>query len=120
MSDSVLETRVEGQIGIMTLNRPQFLNPFNGALIGEIGRALAAFDADPAVSAIVVHGNGRAFSAGFDLKEAANKPALDNEQWRQVIEYDFDFIMQFWDCAKPTIAAVPGFCLSGGFGLGLA
>lgn len=68
MSDSVLETSVENRIGVMTLNRPQVLNAFNSALVGEIGRALAAFDADPAISAIVVHGNGRAFSAGFDLR----------------------------------------------------
>ncbi|HEX3499458.1 MAG TPA: enoyl-CoA hydratase/isomerase family protein [Stellaceae bacterium] len=120
MSDSVLETRIEGRIGVMTLNRPQVLNAFNSALVGEIGRALAAFDADPAVSAIVVHGNGRAFSAGFDLKESAAKGPLDNEQWRELIELDFDFIMQFWDCATPTIAAVHGFCLAGAFELALA
>src|SRR5258708_10687985 len=120
MTDSVLETRIEGRVGVMTLNRPLVLNAFNGALVKEIGRALAAFDADPVVHAIVVHGNGRAFSAGFDLKESAAKPPVDNEEWRRLIETDFDFIMQFWDCAKPTIAAVHGFCLAGAFELALA
>lgn len=120
MTDSILETRAEGRIGIMTLNRPQVLNAFNSALVGEIGCALKAFEADPAISAVIVHGNGRAFSAGFDLKESAAKGPLDNEQWRELIELDFDFIMQFWDCAKPTIAAVHGFCLAGAFELALA
>ena len=45
---------------------------------------------------------------------------LTNEQWRKVLETDFDFIMQFWDCPKPTIAAVHGFCLAGAFELALA
>src|ERR1700676_3861112 len=120
MTDSVLETRIEGRIGVMTLNRPQVLNAFNGALVKEIGRALAAFEEDPAISAVVVHGNGRAFSAGFDLKESAANPPADNDEWRRLIETDFDFIMQFWDCSKPTIAAVHGFCLAGAFELALA
>jgi enoyl-CoA hydratase len=120
MTETILETRIEGRIGVMTLNRPQVLNAFNGALVREIGSALKAFESDAAISAIVVHGNGRAFSAGFDLKESASKGPLDNEQWRELIEYDFDFIMQFWDCTKPTIAAVHGFCLAGAFELALA
>ena len=120
MSGEILETRVDGRVGVLTFNRPEVLNAFNSALIGEIGRALAAFGPDPAIHAIVVSGNGRAFSAGFDLKESAARGPLGNEQWREVIEADFDFIMQFWDCAKPTVAAVHGFCLAGAFELALA
>jgi enoyl-CoA hydratase len=120
MTESTLETRVEGKVGILTFERPKVLNAFNSVIIGEIGRAMAAFSADPAIHAIVVNGNGRAFSAGFDMKESAAKGPLTNEQWREVIETDFNFIMQFWDCPKPTIAAVHGFCLAGAFELALA
>ena len=62
--------------------------------------------ADPAVLAIVVRGEGRAFSAGFDLKEGAARGTKGAEAWRAVLQADFDFIMRFWDCPKPTVAAL--------------
>ena len=120
MSERVLETDTDGRVGILTFNRPRVLNAFDPALIAEIGRAMGSFQADPAINAIVVRGSGRAFSAGFDLKASAAKGSLTNEEWRKVIETDFDFIMQFWDCEKPTIAAVHGYCLAGAFELALA
>jgi enoyl-CoA hydratase len=120
MSDALLETRIDGRVGVLTFNRPDVLNAFSGALMSEIGRALDAFASNPAIHAIVVNGNGRAFSAGFDLKESAAKGELSVAQWRTVLETDFDFIIQFWDCPKPTIAAVHGFCLAGAFELALA
>src|SRR5580693_4863901 len=120
MGGELLETKIDGRVGVLTFNRADVLNAFNSALIGEVGRALDAFANDPAIHAIVVNGNGRAFSAGFDLKESAAKGVLDTEQWRALIEADFDFIIQFWDCPKPTIAAVHGYCLAGAFELALA
>jgi enoyl-CoA hydratase len=120
VSQALIETKAEGRVGVLTFNRPDVLNAFNAALIGEVSRALGGFAADPAIHAIVVNGNGRAFSAGFDLKESAAKGALTPEQWRAVIEADFDFIIQFWDCPKPTVAAVHGYCLAGAFEVALA
>ncbi|MBL8669562.1 MAG: enoyl-CoA hydratase/isomerase family protein [Alphaproteobacteria bacterium] len=120
MSEEAIQTRIDGTIGVLTFNRPGVLNAFNGALVREVGSAVKRFAADPAVRAIVVHGTGRAFSAGFDLKESATKKRESVEDWRAVIEEDFDFIVQFWDCPKPTIAAVHGYCLAGAFELALA
>jgi len=120
MSDSVLEVRKEGRVGIMTLNRPEVLNAFNPELVEAVGSTLSSLSTDAAVAAIIVNGAGRAFSAGFDLKASAAMGELTNEQWRKVLETDFNFIMQFWDCPKPTIAAVHGFCLAGAFELALA
>ncbi len=113
-------TRTEGAVGVITFNRPEVLNAFDSALIDQTGAALAAFAGDEAVSAVVVHGAGRSFSAGFDLKESAARATTGAAEWRQVLEHDFDFIMQFWDCPKPTIAAVHGHCLAGAFELALA
>jgi enoyl-CoA hydratase len=120
MTEDPVLTRSEGAVGVITFNRPQVLNAFNSALIDATGAALAAFAADEAISAVVVHGQGRAFSAGFDLKESAARGTTGAADWRQVLEHDFDFIMQFWDCPKPTIAAVHGPCLAGAFELALA
>ena len=113
-----IETR--DRIGVLSLNRPKVLNALNRTLLTEVNAAMAAFVADPEVLAIVVRGEGRAFSAGFDMKESAQRTVTGTQQWREVLEADFDFIIQFWDCPKPTLAAIHGFCLAGAFELALA
>jgi enoyl-CoA hydratase len=120
MAEICIKTRIEGAVGIITLDRPQALNALNTALMEQVTAALQDFVAAPEVRAIVVHGAGRAFSAGFDLKESAARDITGPEEWRAVLDYDFRFLIQFWDCPKPTIAAVHGFCLAGAFEMALS
>ena len=56
-----------GAVGIVTLNRPQALNALNAALIAELGMAFDDLEADPAIGAIVLTGNDKAFAAGADI-----------------------------------------------------
>jgi enoyl-CoA hydratase len=58
---TTIRTRIEGRVGILTLNRPQVLNAINTAMVHEVGEAMRGFVADPEVLAIVVHGEGRSF-----------------------------------------------------------
>ncbi|MGH7110573.1 MAG: enoyl-CoA hydratase [Stellaceae bacterium] len=99
-----------GAIGLITLNRPQALNALNAALIADLGAALDEFEADEGIGAIVLTGNERAFAAGADVKEMADKTYIS--------AYREDFITRGWErvaqCRKPTIAAVAGFALGGG------
>jgi enoyl-CoA hydratase len=120
MSHETIKVRREGRVGILTLNRPKVLNALNRTLMSEVTAAMADFSKDSGIYAIVVHGEGRAFSAGFDMKESAQRATTEIADWRAVLEADFDFIMQFWDCPKPTVAAVHGYCLAGAFELALA
>lgn len=115
-----IETRIEGRVAVLSLNRPQVLNAINRKLMEEVTTAMAGFVSDPQVLVIVLHGLGRAFSAGFDMKESAQRTITSTEQWREVLGADFDFLIQFWDCSKPTIAAVHGFALAGGFEMALS
>src|ERR1051326_7680221 len=107
--DNILVER-HGKIGIVTLNRPTALNALNAALIAELGRALDYFEADPAIGAIVLTGSDKAFAAGADIKEMAEKTYMQ--------AYSEDFITSGWErvaqCRKPVIAAVAGFALGGG------
>jgi enoyl-CoA hydratase len=100
----------QGAVGIVRLNRPQALNALNAALIAELGEALDEFENNPAVAAIVLTGNERAFAAGADIKEMADKTYMQ--------AYQEDFITSGWErvaqCRKPVIAAVAGFALGGG------
>jgi enoyl-CoA hydratase len=99
-----------GAVGIVTLDRPQALNALNAALIAELGAALDDFEKDEAIGAIVLTGSDKAFAAGADVKEMAEKTYI--EAYRQ------DFITTGWErvaqCRKPIVAAVAGFALGGG------
>jgi enoyl-CoA hydratase len=117
--NTIIASSEEG-IGQIIFNRPEALNAFNKTLMSEVTAALKCFENDSAIRAVVVSGSGRAFSAGFDLKEAAVNNYTTAAQWRLAIEADFEFIMQFWDCRIPTISALHGFCIGGGLELALA
>lgn len=109
------------RIAILSFNRPRVLNAFDGALVEATTKAMAELSADDRVLAIVVRGEGRAFSAGFDLKAGAVTAGQRSlADWRRTLEADFAFIMAFWDCPKPTIAAIHGYCIGGAFELSLA
>src|SRR6202043_33206 len=98
-----------GKIGIIRLNRPQALNALNAALIGELTQAVQAFEADAAITCMVITGSEKAFAAGADIKEMADKSYMD--------AFMGDFAAG-WDAVararKPTLAAVAGFALGGG------
>ncbi|MEQ1611942.1 MAG: enoyl-CoA hydratase-related protein, partial [Hyphomicrobiaceae bacterium] len=103
----LVETR--GRVGLVTLNRPQALNALNSALIGDLTKALDAFEADENIGCIVITGSEKAFAAGADIKEMQSKSYMD--------VYKGDFI-ESWQrvthCRKPVVAAVAGFALGGG------
>jgi len=118
LSTIVLET-LDG-VARITLNRPERANALNGAMLDEIGQALNQAEGDTSVRAIIVRGAGTAFSSGFDLKEQMERRPTGVDQWRPILRKDFDTVMRFWHCPKPTIAAVRGPCLAGACELALA
>lgn len=97
------------RVGLVRLNRPQAKNALNSVLMQELMDALAAFDADPNIGAIVITGNESAFAAGADIKEMADASAI--EMFLRDNISRFDRIRQI---RKPVIAAVAGWCLGGG------
>jgi enoyl-CoA hydratase/carnithine racemase len=120
MDFSTIRYEPTGPVGRITLSRPERVNALNQAMLEEIGRALDRAEADDAIRVIVVTGAGSAFSSGFDLKEQMERRPIGVEQWRAILRRDFDTVIRFWRCPKPTIAAVRGPCLAGAFELALA
>jgi len=109
MTYTTILTETRGRVGLATLNRPEAMNALNNTLTRELMDALEAFDNDDAVGAMVVTGNQKAFAAGADIKEMADKTAQEM--------VDSDFIEQFGRIRairKPVIAAVSGWALGGG------
>src|SRR5260221_2972117 len=108
------------RVGVVTLNRPERLNAIDRRMLEELGAALDELEADDGLRAIVLTGAGKAFSSGFDLKEQMAARPEGPAVWREILARDFNGVMRFWHCPKPTIAAGRGPCLAGGCGLGLA
>jgi enoyl-CoA hydratase/carnithine racemase len=102
-----------GPVARLTLNRPRVLNALSVELIREFGHAFDRLEADAEVRAVVLSGAGRAFSAGYDLKESGAQKVSGVVEWRQRLERDLRFTLRVWDCPKPVIAAVHGYCLAG-------
>ena len=71
----IVETR--GHVGLVTLNRPKALNALNQKLIEELNEALGGFELDPAIGCTVITGSEKAFAAGADVKEMADKTYVD-------------------------------------------
>src|SRR5476649_1667608 len=103
----IVETK--GRVGIIRLNRPQALNALNRALIAELIQAIDAYEADETIGCLLITGNEKAFAAGADIKEMADKTFIE--------AYLGNFCAD-WDRAararKPIVAAVAGFALGGG------
>ncbi|HTM95136.1 MAG TPA: enoyl-CoA hydratase-related protein [Croceibacterium sp.] len=98
-------------VTLITLNRPQALNALNSHVLKDLAAAFAAYDADPSQRCAVLTGSGdKAFAAGADIKEMAEKPAAD------FFLQDFfsDWQTKVVATRKPWIAAVNGFALGGG------
>jgi len=111
----------------ITLNRPEKLNALSRELQQELHEALWEADNDTNVHAVILRGNGRAFSAGYDLTPLANRAAAPDDGYTAVYRggrtYDDDawqlekaqrLRMAIFDMHKPVVAQVHGFCLAGG------
>jgi enoyl-CoA hydratase len=108
MPDNII-VETKGRVGIIRLNRPQVLNALNKALVAELNQAVAAFDANPEIGCIVVTGSEKAFAAGADIKEMADKEYID--AYLNNFGANEDGIAR---ARKPVVAAVAGFALGGG------
>jgi enoyl-CoA hydratase/carnithine racemase len=114
MSYENLLYEVEDRVATITLNRPERMNALSQKLVEEIMAAVAAADQDQDVRVLIIRGaGGRAFSAGFDIKESLDQPKRGLTEWRARLQNDIRFGYSVWDCSKPVIAVVEGFCLAG-------
>ncbi len=109
MTYKLILSETRGRVGLITLNRPEALNALNNQLMRELMDALETFDKNGSIGAMVITGNEKAFAAGADIKEMADKSIQEMT--------DTDHIAVFGrirTIRKPVIAAVSGWALGGG------
>jgi enoyl-CoA hydratase len=128
MRYSTLKYALDGRIARVTLNRPQRLNAINDKMPGEIRRAIEAANEDERVHVIVLAGAGRAFCAGYDLKQFAEGDPQN--RWTQGMPWDpmrdyrgmkqnTDDFFSIWRSPKPVICKVHGYAVAGGSDIAL-
>ncbi len=98
-----------GRVGLLCLNRPKALNALDSTMMEELMNALAEFDADESIDAMVITGDERAFAAGADIKEMYDASVVDMMLRDNISRRD-----RLRKIKKPVIASVSGWCLGGG------
>ncbi|UCD77919.1 MAG: crotonase/enoyl-CoA hydratase family protein [Desulfobacterales bacterium] len=122
MSESTqFKVEREEQIAWLTLNRPEKRNVMGSAFFEELAELLEAFDQDPAIRVVVIKAEGKSFTAGTDLEEAASllsgEAADQREATRMKILALQAGLTKIEKCRKPVIAAVHSHCIGGGVDL---
>ncbi len=113
----IIVTTGDDYVGNITLNRPDHLNTFSSNMAGELTEVLVDMDSDPQTRVIVIQGAGKAFCAGIDVNELADKSALDYREWIERMERPLVTIATI---KKPVIAQVQGVAAANGMGLAVA
>ena len=124
---------VENGRARITLNRPEKMNALSNDLLYELNEALWEADDNKAVHCVIIKGNGRCFSAGYDLtgpkpkyghsrvrsedNEYRGGRSVDDDAWQ--LEKGQRYRMALFDMHKPSIAQVHGYCLAGGTDIAL-
>jgi enoyl-CoA hydratase len=115
MPYEMILTETRGRVGLVTINRPKAMNALNNQLMRELMDALDTFDKDDDIGAMVITGNEKAFAAGADIKEMADKTI------HQMMDSDHIAVFgRIRTIQKPVIAAVSGWALGGGCELALS
>ena len=115
-----LELSLDGQVALVSLNRPDRANSMNAVLWRELQACFEWLDDEPAVRAVVLAGNGKHFCAGLDLAmfaestEGSEDPARQAEQFRRKVLGLQDNLTALEKCRKPVLAAIHNTCIGGG------
>ncbi|WP_090990252.1 enoyl-CoA hydratase-related protein [Bacillus sp. OV322] len=114
INSEFIETEIRGSMGIVKLNRPNVLNALNTRMVSEVAQAFLEFEKNERIKVLLLTGNGRAFAAGADIAEMADKDSISLELLNQFKDWDHIISIK-----KPIVGAINGLALGGGFELAL-
>lgn len=111
-----------GQVGLITLNRPEVLNALRRETFDDLAAVLQEAKSDKNLRCLVITGNGQAFSAGQDLTELSSlaQQEIDYYAIRENVQQMQELTKTMLDMPKPVIAAVNGYAIGAGAELAIA
>jgi len=109
-TQDLLQSR-EGNLGIITLNRPDRRNPLSLSLMLGLIRSLEEFGADQNIRAVILASTGKAFSAGHDLSEMVGRSVTD---YRRIFDVCTELMTRIQSIPQPVIAQVQGVATAAG------
>ena len=107
-------TETQGRVGVIRLNRPEKLNAWTQVMAGEIQDQMRAWNADPAIGAILMTGEGRSFCAGADVGGFANRARENASGSGEQLRSGGAAITHLIRESKPTVAAINGYSVGVG------
>jgi 2-(1,2-epoxy-1,2-dihydrophenyl)acetyl-CoA isomerase len=116
----MIDLEIADGIATITLNRPDRMNALSDAMLLQLLSALEAVTDDASARAVVVTGAGKAFCAGGDIKDLANRAEIGFEDRVERLREKQRVALVLRECPKPTIARIGGPALGAGFSLALA
>jgi len=115
--DDGLKVEEFGSVVRVTLNRPRAMNALNGEMVTALNGVLDRFEAQDDLRVLLVTGNGDAFCAGADLKEALGTKSAPGEP--DFLTRASDMLNRLRNCSKPVIASLNGITMAGGLELAM-
>lgn len=129
MDFEALTYSVSDRTATITLNRPERLNAISQSMPGEIAQAVRLANANDSVHVILIQGAGRAFCAGYDLKNSAEAPRSQSRTQEMPYDPFIDFqsmdrntqdFLSLWRSYKPTVCKIHGYAVAGGTDIALS
>jgi len=115
----LIECRTAGAVATLTITRPHKLNALTDGIMKELVATLDRIAGDASLRVVVLTGQGRAFSAGFDVSIDKDMPERTPADWGEHFRLAYEGLYRVWSLPQPVVAKVRGACLGGGFALSL-
>jgi enoyl-CoA hydratase len=120
IEDAPVRYELRGSTAWITLDRPEKLNALTHAMYQAVGRLMRRAEAETEARTVVLRGNGRAFSSGYDLSAGSTGSGGDAAARQRSLAEVNETRYTIWNLQKPVIAMVQGYCIGGACDLALA
>ena len=117
---SLISFEVADEVATLTMRRGKKLNAITDQMNIELFDALNRIAETPSIKVVVLTGEGRAFSAGYDVGEGEDMPERTPPYWKHHFHLAFRTLRRIWTLPQPVVAKVRGACLGGGMAMSLA
>lgn len=107
----------EGNVAVVSINRPKALNALNSSVLNELNQVIDIIEQDSEIYLLILTGEGKAFVAGADISEMSN---MNAQQGKEFAKKGMNVFRRIEELTIPTIALVNGFALGGGCELAMA